>query len=160
MQYFIFDLDHTIIDSSHRQSYLADGSLDLVHWRENSTPEKIQQDSLLPLASHWSSLLDNLNIRIIVCTARVMAAADYQFLTEHGLFADYILSRPEGDTSGDASLKIGLLNDFIESQGVSWKRFIQGAVMFDDNRKVIEALKALGLNVVDAIQTNNKMKAA
>ena len=160
MQYFIFDLDHTIINSSHRQSYLVDGSLDLVHWRENSTAEKVAQDTLLPLASQWLSLTDNLNIRIIVCTARVMASADYYFLQEHGLFADYILSRPEGDTSGDAQLKIRLLNDFVESQGISWKRFIQGAVMFDDNQNVIKALKSIGLNVVDAVQTNNNLKVA
>jgi phosphoglycolate phosphatase-like HAD superfamily hydrolase len=160
MQYFIFDLDHTIIDSSHRQSNLADGSLDLAHWRENSTPEKVAQDTLLPLASQWLSLVDNLNVRIIVCTARVMASADYYFLQEHGLFADYILSRREGDTSGDAQLKIRLLNDFVESQGISWRRFIQGAVMFDDNKNVIKALKSIGLNVVDAVQTNNNLKAA
>jgi hypothetical protein len=159
MQYFIFDLDHTIIDSSHRQSYLPDGSLDLVHWRENSTAEKVAQDTLLPLARVMASA-HNVNIRIIVCTARVMASADYYFLQQHGLFADYILSRPEGDTSGDAQLKIRLLNDFVQSQGISWKRFIQGAVMFDDNQTVIKALKAIGLNVVDAVQTNNNFKVA
>ena len=159
MQYFIFDLDHTIIDSSHRQSYLPDGSLDLVHWRENSTAEKVAQDTLLPLARVMASA-HNVNIRIIVCTARVMASADYYFLQQHGLFADYILSRPEGDTSGDAQLKIRLLNDFVQSQGISWKRFIQGAVMFDDNQTVIKALKSIGLNVVDAVQTNNNFKVA
>ena len=159
MQYFIFDLDHTVIDSSHRQSYLPDGSLDLVHWRENSTAEKVAQDTLLPLARVMASA-HNVNIRIIVCTARVMASADYYFLQQHGLFADYILSRPEDDTSGDAQLKIRLLNDFVQSQGISWKRFIQGAVMFDDNQTVIKALKAIGLNVVDAVQTNNNFKVA
>ena len=159
MQYFIFDLDHTVIDSSHRQSYLPDGSLDLVHWRENSTAEKVAQDTLLPLARVMASA-HNVNIRIIVCTARVMASADYYFLQQHGLFADYILSRPEGDTSGDAQLKIRLLNDFVQSQGISWKRFIQGAVMFDDNQTVIKALKSIGLNVVDAVQTNNNFKVA
>ena len=159
MQYFIFDLDHTVIDSSHRQSYLPDGSLDLAHWRENSTAEKVAQDTLLPLARVMASA-HNVNIRIIVCTARVMASADYYFLQQHGLFADYILSRLEGDTSVDAQLKIRLLNDFVQSQGISWKRFIQGAVMFDDNQTVIKALKAIGLNVVDAVQTNNNFKVA
>ena len=37
----LFDLDGTMIDSSHRQNTLADGSLDLAHWIENNTPEKI-----------------------------------------------------------------------------------------------------------------------
>jgi hypothetical protein len=47
---FIYDLDHTVIDSTHRQATLADGSLDLAHWIENNTPELIARDSLLPLA--------------------------------------------------------------------------------------------------------------
>ena len=50
---YIFDLDHTVIDSSHRQLTKADGSLDLAHWIANNTREKIMADSLLPLATQW-----------------------------------------------------------------------------------------------------------
>ena len=32
---YIFDLDHTVIDSSHRQITRPDGSLDLDAWIEN-----------------------------------------------------------------------------------------------------------------------------
>jgi FMN phosphatase YigB (HAD superfamily) len=53
MKTYIFDLDHTVIDSSHRQLTKADGSLDLAHWIENNTPEKIAADTELPLANHW-----------------------------------------------------------------------------------------------------------
>jgi len=35
----IFDLDGTIIDSSHRQATLPDGTLNLPAWIENSTPK-------------------------------------------------------------------------------------------------------------------------
>ena len=38
---YIFDLDGTVIDSSHRQLALPNGDIDLTHWRENSTKEKI-----------------------------------------------------------------------------------------------------------------------
>ena len=48
---FIYDLDHTVIDSSHRAATLPNGSIDLDHWREHSTPELIARDRLLPLAS-------------------------------------------------------------------------------------------------------------
>ena len=50
---YIFDLDHTVIDSSHRQLTREDGSLDLDNWIENCTHEKIMQDRLLPLASSF-----------------------------------------------------------------------------------------------------------
>jgi len=46
----IFDLDGTVLDSSHRQATKPDGTLDLAKWFENATPEKIFQDKVLPLA--------------------------------------------------------------------------------------------------------------
>ena len=71
MTRFIFDLDHTVIDSSHRQATRPDGSLDLDHWRENSTPAMIEADSLLPLANEWRKA-HRKGASIVVCTARVM----------------------------------------------------------------------------------------
>ena len=51
-QVIVFDLDHTLIDSSHRQIYKPDGSLDLDEWRRLSTWDNIKNDSLLPLCHH------------------------------------------------------------------------------------------------------------
>ena len=56
MKYVIFDLDATVIDSSHRQITKADGSLDLAAWKKNSTYAKVMRDSLLPLANHWKRI--------------------------------------------------------------------------------------------------------
>ena len=53
---YIFDLDHTVVDSSHRQATRPDGSLDLDHWREHSTPAMIERDTLLPLAHEWRKI--------------------------------------------------------------------------------------------------------
>ena len=53
---YIFDLDHTVIDSSHRQLTREDGSLDLDNWIENCTHEKIMQDSLFPWLAVSKSL--------------------------------------------------------------------------------------------------------
>ena len=44
---FIFDFDGTIIDSSHRALSHEDGSINLDHWVENCTKEKIFQDQWL-----------------------------------------------------------------------------------------------------------------
>lgn len=41
MNTIMFDLDHTVIDSAHRTRYLANGKIDLAHWRANCTREKI-----------------------------------------------------------------------------------------------------------------------
>ena len=132
---FIFDLDGTVIDSSHRALANADGSIDLNHWRENSTAEMIAKDKLLPLANGWKAI-DRKRHQIVVMTARVMGIVDYTFLIHNGLYADFIYSRPEGVTLSDDILKrnflISLKRDIKKS--LAWIR--SHAVMFDDNANV------------------------
>ena len=53
----IFDMDGTIIDSSHRQATLPDGTLNLSAWIENATPAKIAKDVVLPLAAQVQARL-------------------------------------------------------------------------------------------------------
>ena len=79
---YIFDLDHTVIDSCHRQLTRADGSLDLDHWIENCTREKIYQDKLLPLARLMRSAYSQ-GHQVIVCTARVLSVWDHAFLADN-----------------------------------------------------------------------------
>ena len=64
---YIFDLDHTVVDSSHRQATRPDGSLDLDHWVKHSTPKLIERDTLLPLANQWRKA-QRKGATIIVCT--------------------------------------------------------------------------------------------
>jgi len=159
MKTFIFDLDHTIIDSSHRQLTLSDGSLDLNNWIENCTAEKIMADKLLPLADHWKALAIGSRNEIVVCTARVMGEHDYAFLALHGLKAAAILSRPMGDHSGDADLKERLLRQYALDTGRSWARFSRNACIYDDNQNVLSRLASIGIACYNAISLNKTMAA-
>ena len=154
---FIYDLDHTVIDSSHRQATLADGSLDLVHWIENSTPEKIARDTLLPLAKQMRENFKR-GAEIVVCTARVMQCADFEFLRKHGLRAHAILSRPMGDSTPDWLLKDKMLRQYARKRGISWARFCKFSTMIDDNKNVIAHLNRLGLYVYDAVPFNERLR--
>lgn len=153
---FIFDLDHTVIDSSHRQATLADGSLDLDHWIENNTPEKIMRDSLLPLSEQWK-MLQAKGTRIIICTARVMQEADFLFLFNNGLHFYRCLSRPLGVTLGDGQLKELLLRRHAAEEKMAFARFAKSCVMFDDNHKVIDHLRPLGFSVYNAVSVNESL---
>ena len=155
---FIFDLDHTVIDSSHRQATRPDGSLDLDHWREFSTREMIEADSLLPLAHEWRKA-HRKGAEIIVCTARVMSIHDYRYLTSRGLFADKVISRKEGDRTADDLLKLRALKRYAATQGESWARFVKTSIMFDDNQDVINTLANHGLTVHNAILLNEALGA-
>ena len=156
--HYIFDLDHTVVDSSHRQATRPDGSLDLDHWREHSTPALIEKDTLLPLAHQWRKA-HRKGATIIVCTARVMSPADYRYLTSRGLFADTVISRQEGDRTPDDLLKLRGLKQYAARQRMSWKRFTKTSVMWDDNADVIRTLGANGIVCYNAPLFNEALGA-
>jgi len=156
--HFIFDLDHTVIDSSHRQLTKADGSLDLTHWRENCTHEKIMGDTLLPLARTMRDAINN-GQNVIICTARVLGRSDIIFLAKHGLLTSVILSRPEGDNTPDAELKTRLLKQHCQTVGITWARFTRSAYMFDDNVNVLAEMKSHGIQALNAIKINQSKVA-
>lgn len=172
MAYFIFDLDGTVIDTSHRYRNKPDGTIDLDYWFANSTPEMIARDALLPLSRTWRALY-NIGHKIVVCTARDFSPnprvpiADIgnvyeKFLHNNRLYSHAILHRtmagPDHLSMGDGDLKIKLLNDYFTSEGFSSPREAK-AIMYDDNQKVIEAMQSIGVHCYDAIGVNARLAA-
>ena len=153
---YIFDLDHTVIDSSHRQLTRPDGSLDLQNWIENCTLEKIMADKLLPLARLMRSAYSQ-GHQVLICTARNLSLFDYMFLGDNDLFANAILSRPDGDNRPDDELKRDLLLKHFE--GIPLARWARNAVFYDDNQAVLAMAEKLGIRTKNAIQLNAKMGA-
>ena len=150
---FIFDLDGTTIDSSHRQNTLADGTLNLAHWIDNNTPEKIARDSLLPLADSWRTI-DQTRHDVVIMTARVIGDADLAFLVRSNLRYRFIYSRPIGSTIADGILKQSMIRQCARDLGVSlaWMRY--NAFMFDDSENVRNALQSMGIRVYNPISYN------
>lgn len=154
---FIFDLDHTVIDSSHRQLTKPDGSLCLDSWRESCTREKIFRDTLLPLADIMRRYY-NEGHEIVVCTARVCTQHDLDFLADNDLRYHHFLSRDSDDMRPDAEYKLGKLNLWAMEVGkpIDWRT---RAMMFDDNVSVIRAMLANRLYCFDAIKYNQRLAA-
>jgi len=158
MAYVIFDLDGTVIDSTHRQNTLPDGSLNLADWLENNTHEKIMQDTLLPLAAQMRNI-KAAGHTVIICTARSFQIADQEFLASHGLSYDVYLSRGAiGDNRPDGQLKVELLTEYFVSQGFTCAKEAN-AIMFDDNLKVIAAMLSIGINCFNATKQNERLAA-
>ena len=140
----IFDLDGTTIDSSHRQMVKSDGTLDLAKWFEFATPEKIFEDKVLPLA-HQIRKRQHAGDFTIVCTARNMTDADFEFLMNEGICPDKIISRPVGNMEPDGVLKAKQLRSFF-----NLKQFQKASkVMFDDAASVRSSLRKIGIAVID-----------
>jgi hypothetical protein len=163
MAYVIFDLDGTVIDSTHRQATKADGSLDLDHWLANNTAEKIMADSLLPLAESLRAMVA-LGHKVIICTARAIQPAgwiqpaDKIFLALNRLPYDALLHREIGNMESDSSLKIRLLETYFIAEGFDCAADAK-AIMFDDNLKVIDAMLSIGIKCYDATKINERLAA-
>lgn len=145
----IYDLDGTIIDSSHRAKY-DDGVLDLDHWRENNTKENIFKDDLLPM--YWQLVADYKNgDYIILCTAREMGKWDYEYLSLMGIYYDRILSRPTGEETADWKLKRKLLNPFFNLKPFQkYEKYF-----YDDNNSNLLAIGNMGARITNAKEWND-----
>ena len=158
MQYKIWDLDGTVIDSSHRYSTLPNGDIDLPRWIADNTKANIERDSLLPLArlmrSNWRQ-----GDTVIICTARVLGIHDHCFLADHGIKANFILSRALGDNRGDAEMKRAKLFALFADLKVPFARWSKASTFYDDNLGVLKMAKALGIRTRNATTLNEEMRA-
>ena len=175
MAYVIFDLDGTVIDSSHRHATKADGSIDLAHWFQNITAEKVAADKLLPLYHSMTRMYDA-GHTLIICTARCLTHHDYKYLTQNGIPFHHLLSRqghfvtpdhPDyaasyhgfiGDGRGDGEMKVAMLNDLARNLGFTCVGDMN-AIMFDDNLDVIKRLQAERVHMIDATKENARLAA-
>ncbi len=151
---FIFDLDGTVIDSTHRQ---GDGSLD--DWHRLNTAKNVALDSPLPLLDQMrDAIADDLDV--IVCTSRVMAGRDFRWLDDHGIRGIDVLCRAPSDNRTCGFFKLNLLKNYADSIGWTWARFCQGSIMFDDDIGVQNTLKSVGLRVIDPVNYNFNIRTA
>ena len=158
-RYKIWDLDGTVIDSSHRYSTLANGDIDLPRWIADNTRANIEQDKLLPLAELMKSNYRQGDI-VIINTARVLGVWDHCFLAENGIKAHFILSRAIGDNRGDAEMKRQKLLALFADLKIPFSRWSKSAWLYDDNQGVLNMAEKLGIRTRNAVQLNFKLKRA
>jgi hypothetical protein len=152
----IWDLDGTVIDSSHRYSTLENGDIDLPRWIADNTRENIERDSLLPLARLMRSNYRQGDI-VIICTARVLGVWDHVFLADHGIKAHFILSRALGDNRGDAEMKRQKLLALFADLKIPFARWTRNATFYDDNQGVLNMAEKFGIRAKNAVQLNLKL---
>ena len=156
MKHHIFDLDHTVIDSSHRQRLKPCGDLDLEHWIANRANAKlVMADKLLPFASFMRAVAKVQPVAI--CTSRVISPLEYRYLSTHDLPFEYFLHRQENDSTPDAPYKVKQIRKLLDFTG--WEA--SETTLYDDHAGVRAAVKAeLGLQVFDPVPFNKKALSA
>ena len=133
----IYDMDGTIVDSSHRYRTIVDDAgerIDLDFWRENEY--RAGDDTLLPMAQQYQADIADPECYVIIATARVMHEPDWQFVREKLGEPDYFISRPEGSTISGRILKISGLTKFFNLLNFKDAEF----TFYEDN---VDYLKAV-----------------
>ena len=137
-QIAIYDMDGTIVDSSHRYRTVVDidgrERIDLQYWRENEY--RAMEDGLLPLAEQYMRDIADPEVYVIIATARIIRDPDMQFIREVLGMPNYIISRGENDTRSGALLKVNGLAKFFNL--LNFKNV--PAVFYEDN---VDYLKAV-----------------
>jgi len=133
----VYDMDGTIVDSSHRYRTITDENgerIDLDYWRENE--HLAMNDGLLPMFEQYRADLADENCYVIIATARVMNAPDWQFVKEILGEPDYFISRKSCDTQSGKTLKINGLAKFFNL--VTFKN--ADFVFYEDNVSYLKAV--------------------
>lgn len=132
----IWDLDGTIIDSSHRYRTRVDNNgdlkIDLEYWRENES--RVWEDTLLPLYSKYREDLQNPEVFVIIATARVLNTPDIEYIEKVLGKPDYIIGRKSGDNQSGKYLKAKGIQKFFNLKPFKFAEW----VFYEDN---IEYLK-------------------
>lgn len=146
----VWDLDLTLVDSSHRTRIDKNGKFDIDYWIKNSTPEKIKKDTLLPLVSVYQGF-KNSGFTQILITARVMNEADYEYLRDNNLTFDMILHR-ENSLELSNVLKSSKIKKFLkEYQLIPF-------MAFDDKQDNLDVFDKHGFRTMSATYLNEKLK--
>jgi len=152
---FIFDLDGTVVDSDWRTPRKGNGSVDISKWLDLATAENIAKDGLLPLARFMQKVIAEGDF-VIVATARIMTAADKQFLIDNGINPNIIISRSSNEMKKpDADLKWNKLNRLFNLKQFQNKP----KIMFDDNGSVLNRMREKGIVALNSVTINRKLAA-
>lgn len=134
----IYDMDGTIVDSTHRYKTLMDEfgneKIDLEYWRCNEY--RAYDDSLLPLAKQYKRDLADEETYVIIATARILRDNDMRFISDKLGMPDYIISRKEGSDISGGLLKINGLKRFFNLKNfklASW-------TFFEDNTSYLKTV--------------------
>ena len=136
----VFDLDGTVIDSSHRALTNEKGGINIENWRTH-TREQILNDKELRSFRLCEILQANPNIRTWICTSRNLSRADRDLLDNLGIRgADLILSRDRNDNREDVPFKLAKIKKRINLPSIRGRE----KIFFDDRADIRKAMSELG----------------
>lgn len=143
----IYDMDGTIVDSSHRYRTDETGTkIDLQFWRDNEF--RAYDDGLLPLAAKYKADLADPECYVIIATARIIRDEDMRFIRDKLGMPNHIISRRgDNDNRSGGDLKVKGLKRFFNLKNFKNAK----ATFYEDNtaylKKVCDYFNITGVYV-------------
>ena len=145
----IYDMDGTIVDSSHRyQTMPCNTRIDLPHWIENCTDEKIAMDQVLPHYRQYEKDLQCDKTTVIIATARTMSQGDanYKYISNVLGDPDYIVHRTKNDTRKGTDLKTsGIMQNLSDIEN------FDTITIYEDNMAYLQGMTEFFDNLVSSV---------
>ena len=150
----VFDLDGTVVDSSHRTPSNPDGTLDLQGYYKQRTRQNIFKDTLLPLADVMKDRYRSGDYHVVICTAREIDQDDLDFLEYHGLKYHEMLDR----TNCRKKYHWGLRDPQYKTKQLKIYRH-KTYTFYDDAKPTIELFNGYSnVNMIDANKANTEIQ--
>lgn len=92
----VYDVDGTLVDSSHRYAALPNGEVDLAHWLANH--HRIDDDTLLPLADQYRRDIADPTVYVVICTLRTPHPRDLQYIARHLGMPDKLIMNSKNES--------------------------------------------------------------
>ena len=136
---YIFDLDGTLSDDSHRQHLIAGGDREAYHAMGAQDPQTVIAQVARDL---WSA-----SAYIEIWTGRTDDNRDrtVEWLSRHGIHYHALRMAPAGDHRDTNTIKGEWLAELAPDDGAPWRPVI----VFDDRRKCVEWWRRLGVTCLE-----------
>ena len=140
---YVFDLDGTLADISHRLHHIKGGNKNWDQFFEDCVNDKPIQwtiDLFQTLRSNTS--LEYREFLILTGRSEVIWYQTDLWLIENGIMYDYLVMRPEKDHRPDDILKTRLLEEFLRDKSFNVQFIVE------DRQKVVNKWRELGYHVL------------
>lgn len=135
---FIFDIDGTLADGTHRQHYVMNKPKNWKTYNELMHLDKLHHDIYFMFQMFY-----NTGNTMLICTGReeTHRATTGLWLKQNGIYPEQVFMRPIKDYRPDDVIKVEMLQEIRAKYGEPF-------LWFDDRQRVVDAIRNQGVRVL------------
>lgn len=147
---YIFDIDGTLADLSHRLHFIQQKPKDW-HGFFAACPDDAPIPAVIAIAK---ALAPDFSIKLITGRSDEIREATALWLNQQGVFFSDLLMRKAGDHREDSIVKSELLDELMAAYHHNYAPAELIAGIFEDRKQVVDMYRAKGLRVFQVAEGN------